>query len=299
MLAKIAGLDLRARMIVEGYYTGTHRSPYRGLSVEFADHRAYSQGDDLKHIDWRVFGRTNKFYIKEYEQETNLNLILLVDCSESMAYASESAALCKHDYATSLAASLAYLALQQRDSVGLVLFDEQLTRFIRSSNNPAHWKTLVHELAGQTGPHKTSIRAVLDDLAERLTRRALVVVISDLFDDREDICKGLLHLRFRRHDVVVFQVMDHAEISFPFRGPTLFEGLEQAGQLFTEPRSLRNRYREEVEDFSTHMRVACRKMNIDFARFDTSEQLDSAIGAYLATRAASIRRRSARVRGGG
>ena len=298
VLAKISGLDLRARMIVEGYFTGTHRSPYRGLSVEFADHRAYSQGDDLKHIDWKVYGRTNKYYIKEYEQETNLNLLLVVDCSESMAYASDGAALSKHDYATALGASLAYLALQQRDSVGLALFDEELTRLVRSSNNPAHWRTLVHELAGQTGPAKTSIRSVLDDLAERASRRALIVVLSDLFDDPDEILKGLLHLKFRRHDVVVFQVMDHAEIGFPFRGPTLFEGLEEAGRLFTEPRSLRDRYLEEVADFTAQMRVACRKMNIDFVCFDTSERLDAAIGAYLATRSASIRRRSSRVLGG-
>lgn len=298
VLARVGALELRARMIVEGYYTGKHRSPYRGLSVEFAAHRVYSQGDDVKHIDWKVYGRTNKFYIKEYEQETNLNLVLAVDCSESMAYASPSAPMSKHDYAVSVAASLAYLALQQQDSVGLALFNDALTGFIRPSNAPGHWRTLIRELAGRTGPAKTSIRRVLEELADRLQRRSLIVIISDLFDDADQILRGIRRLKYSHHDVVAYCIMDRLETDLTLGGPTLFEGLEQAGKLFAEPRSLRARYNEEVQRFTDRLRIGCRKMNVDFNRFITSERLDNAISTALATRAASIRKRAAKISGG-
>lgn len=289
VLAKISGLELRARLLVEGYFTGMHRSPYRGASVEFADHRQYVQGDDLRHIDWKVFGRTDKFYLKEYEQETNLTCMLVVDASESMAYRSESAPMSKHEYATSLAAALAYLALRQRDSVGLALFNEKVTRYLRPSNHPAQWKTLIHELLAGTGPGKTSIRAVLDDLAERLAHRSLVVIISDMFDDPRRALKGLRHLQYRRHECIVFNVWDPEELSFPFTGPTRFEGLEDRGTLLTDPRWVRARYLEQVERFTDTLRGGCRQMQIDYERFDTSSALDTAISAYLATRSAHIR----------
>ncbi len=297
VLARLGALDLRARTIVEGYFSGTHRSPFRGLSVEFADHRAYTQGDDIRHIDWKVFGRTNKYYIKEYEQETNLNLVLAVDGSASMSYGSEADGLTKHEYGTALAASLAYLALQQRDAVGVAVFADRIVRYIRPSNSAGHWRTLVHELSAHTGAARTDVPATLSDLAERLERRSLVVLVSDLFTDLDGLIRGLKHLKYRRHDIVVFQVMDHAEIAFPFRGPTRFEGLEASGALFADARGLRDRYLEEVERFTDRVRTECRKMTADFARFDTSEPLDAAISAYLATRAASIRRHGPRTTG--
>ena len=288
-LARISGLDLRARMVVEGYVAGMHRSPYRGFNVEFAEHREYVQGDDLKHLDWKVLGRTDKYYIKQYEEETNLNCVLVVDCSESMTYGSDPSGLTKHEYATAVAAALAYLALQQRDSVGLGLFDESLRKFIRPSNHSAQWKTLVHELEGATGPSKTSLRGVLDELAERVGRRSLIVLISDLFDSPDEVLKGLKHLRYRRHDIVVLHVLDSAELEFPFSGPTLFEGLEQTGKLLTEPRSLRSRYLEEITRFTERLRRGCRGMKIDLAQFDTKTPLSVALSAFLATRSASIK----------
>ncbi|MEK7732316.1 MAG: DUF58 domain-containing protein, partial [Planctomycetota bacterium] len=242
VLAKISGLELRARLIVEGFFSGIHHSPQRGLSVEFADHRAYTQGDDLRHIDWKVFGKTDKYFIKEYEQETNLNLMLVVDCSESMSYRSANEGMTKHEYATAVAAAVAYLTLQQQDSVGLTLFDEHLTHFLRPSNNAHHWKTLVHELAGKTGPAKTSIGRVLAELAERLNHRLLIILISDLFDAPAAILKGLKHLRYRRHEVIVWNLWDPAELTLPFSWPTMFNGLESTGRLLTDPRSLRGRY---------------------------------------------------------
>jgi len=297
VLAKISGLDLRARLLVEGYFSGLHRSPYCGASVEFADYRQYVQGDDFRHIDWKVYARTDKHYIKEYEQETNLTCLLVVDCSESMSYQSDNAPMSKHDYATSVAAALAYLALRQQDSVGLVLFDERITQYIRPSNHRAHWKTLVRELVGATGPGKTSVRNVLDDVAERAGRRSMVVLISDLFDDGAEILTGLQHLRYRRNEVLVFNVLDPAELSFPFAGPTRFEGLEATDTLLTEPRLLRQRYLAEIDRFVAGLRRGCRDMQIDYELFDTAGALDAAISAYLATRSASIRHRASRVLG--
>lgn len=300
VLARIGTLELKARLVVEGCYTGLHRSPYHGLSIEYADHRAYSQGDNLRHIDWKVYGRTDKFYIKEYEQETNLECVLVVDCSESMTFRSAGAPMSKHDYAVVVAASLAYLALRrQRDSVGLALFDRAVTRYLRPSRSPGYWRTIIAELEGKTGPAKTSIRRVLDDLAERLERRALVILISDLFDDVEEMLKGLWHLRHHRHEVIVCGIWDDAEYDFPYRGPTLFDGLEQAGRLLTEPRSLQDRYLEEVRRFTARLRKGCHQLKIDYAPFRTSSPLDAAISTFLATRRAQIRKRSSRVLGGG
>jgi len=300
VLARIGGLELRARMVVEGYYTGMHRSPYRGASVEYADHRAYTQGDDLRHIDWKVYGRTDKYYIKEYEQETNLDCVLVVDTSESMGYRSAGAPLSKHEYATVIAASLAYLALnKQRDSVGLALFDERIRRYVRPSRSPARWKAVIRELQGGLGPAKTGIRQVLNDLAERLDHRVLIIVISDFLDHLEEVLQGLAHLRFRRHEIIACCVWDDAEHDFPFTGPTLFDGLEGAGRLLTEPRALRDRYLEEVRRFNQRLRDGCHRLRVDHVSFRTSAPLGVAISAYLATRSARIRLRSSRVLGGG
>lgn len=295
VLAKISGLQLRARLIVEGFVSGMHRSPYRGLSIEFADHRAYTQGDDLRHIDWKVFGRTDKYYVKQYEQETNLNLMLVVDCSESMGYRSSSAAMTKHEYATSAAAAIAYLALRQRDAVGLALFDDHLTHFVRPSNYAQHWKTLVDEMAGRTGPAKTSLGRVLHELGERLNRRKVIILISDLFDEADAILTGLKELRYRRHELIVWNLWDQAELTFPFKELTRFDGLEASGTLLTEPGALRARYLEVVEQFQNRLRKGCGQMHIDYAVFNTSSPLDAVLSGYLATRSARLRQRSSRV----
>lgn len=298
VLAKIGPLELRARLAVEGYFSGMHRSPYHGLSVEFADHRSYSQGDDVRHIDWKVYGRTDKYYIKEYEQEINLNCMVVVDYSESMSYRSPGAVMGKREYAACVASSLAYLALRQRDAVGVAVFDESIRQFIKPSSNPRHWKTIVQELDQEAGPNKTGIRTVLEDLADRLLRRTLVVLISDLFDDIQETLMGLKHLRYRKHELIVFNVWDPAERRFPFKGPTMFQGLESSGRLLTEPQALRSRYLEEVQRFVRLVRRGCRGMQIDYVLYDTSMALDGAMSAYLATRSARIRHRSSRVLGG-
>ena len=301
VLAKISGLELRARMIVEGFLSGMHHSPMHGASVEFADHRTYTQGDDFRHIDWKVFGKTDKYYVKEYEQETNLNLMLVVDSSESMHYRSADASMTKYEYTTSIAAAIAYLTLQQHDSVGLTIFDERLNSFIRPSNNAQHWKTIVHELASPppANPARTSVGHVLGELAERLNHRMLLILISDLFDDIDEILTGFRYLRYRHHELIVWNIWDHAELTLPFKEPTMFEGLESAGKLLMDPRSLRVRYLEEVELFQNRLRIACGQMHADFTIFDTSTPLDAALSGFLANRSARLRQRSSRVMGGG
>ncbi len=295
VLAKISGLELRARLIVEGFFSGMHHSPYHGVSVEFADHRAYTQGDDLRHIDWKVYGKTDKYYVKEYEQETNLNLMLAVDGSESMNYRSAGASMTKYEYTAAVAAAIAYLTIQQQDSVGLTLFDEHLTSFVKPSNNAQHWKTLIEGLAHPTGPAKTSLERVLGELAERLSHRTLIILISDLFDDVDATLKGFKHLRYRHHELIVWNIWDHAELTLPLSGPTMFDGLESMGKLLTDPRSLRARYLQEVERFQTRLRTGCGHMHVDFTIFDTSAPLDAALSGYLATRSARLRQRSSRV----
>ncbi|NOS99308.1 MAG: DUF58 domain-containing protein [Phycisphaerales bacterium] len=298
ILARIGSLELRARLAVEGYFSGMHRSPFPGVSIEFADHRAYTQGDDIRHVDWKVYGRTDKYYIKRYEQETNLNCMVLVDDSESMTYRSADVAMTKRQYAASMAAAVAYLALRQRDAVGLVVFDETITRFIRPSNHPAHWRHIVQGLAAHGAGRKTGVRPVLDDLAERLPRRTLLILISDLFGDVEETLMGLKRLRYQRHEAVVFNVWDPAELNFPFKGPTRFEGLESTGRLLTQPEAMRSQYLAEVARFVESLRRGCRDMQIEWTQFDTSTPLDAAISTYLVTRSARLRQRSSRVLGG-
>jgi len=284
--------------MVEGYFAGRHRSPYRGLSSEFVDYRAYTQGDDIRHVDWKVYGRTNKFYIRRFEQETNLNLIVAVDCSESMSYASASSPMPKHTYAVTIAAALAYMALQQRDAVGLATYQRQVDTFLRPTNAPGQWKVLIDQLATASTSGATGIRHSLDQLADRLDRRCMVVVLSDLLDDDAEILRGLRHLAFRRHDLVVFQVLDVAEIDFPFDQPIRFDGLEQAGQLMTEPAALRASYQSQLAAFTDRLRRGCRSMNIDYLRVSTQQTVDHVLRTFLAKRASITGRQRARTGGG-
>ncbi|MDB5293947.1 MAG: hypothetical protein JWL69_5188 [Phycisphaerales bacterium] len=291
-LARIHSLDLRARLIVEGLMTGMHRSPYQGISVEFAQHRPYVQGDDIRHVDWKVFGKTDKIYLKQYLEETNLHLLCIVDASESMGYSSvtnQGDNWSKYDCATAIAASLSYMAIQQQDSVGLAVFDQDLKHYIKPSNAPAQWKIITRELTLVPRLKKTSTGRILDQLAEKLTHRSLIVILSDFFDDLESIKKGLRHLRYKKHEVIAFQVLDPQEVEFPFEDTTLFKGLEEAGELLTEPRALREGYIEQLELFTADLRKLCRGMHIDFTRMNSGDALDVALSGFLATRSASMK----------
>ena len=296
-LARISSLDLRARLIVEGLMTGMHRSPYQGASVEFAQHRPYVAGDDIRHVDWKVLGKTDRVYLKQYIEETNLHLICVVDASESMGYGTvesqisnlKSEIWTKYDHATAIAASLSYMAIQQQDSVGLAVFDRELKKYLKPSNSPAQWKTITHELTLVPRNAKTGTGHVLDQLAEKLTHRSLIVILSDFFDDMDGIKQGLRHLRYKKHESMVFQILDPMEIQFPFEDVTLFKGLEGLGELLTEPRALRDGYLEQLQQFTDELKKMCRGMRIDFVRMNSGEPLDVSLSNFLATRSASIK----------
>lgn len=283
-LAKLQGLELRARSIVEGYVSGVHRSPYHGFSIEFAEHREYTQGDDLRYVDWKVFGKTDKFYLKQYEEETNLVSYMLLDTSESMRYQSAAAPLSKLEYAQCVAAALSYLILQQQDSVGLVTFDNEIRALVRASANPSHLKQLLYVMENCQPRHKTRTGPIFHDLAERLKRRGIVLILSDLFDDVPSMLAGLKHFRHRRHEVVVFHVLDPAELEFPFRQTTLFRGMEQLPDVLTDPRSLRRAYLDEFGKFLQMVRKGCRGQHVDYVLLRTDQSLEVALSSYLASR---------------
>jgi uncharacterized protein (DUF58 family) len=292
VLARIHGLDLRARLIVEGLMTGMHRSPYQGISVEFAQHRQYVAGDDTRHVDWKVFGKTDKIYLKQYLEETNLHLLSIVDASESMAYSSIGSGRetwSKFDHATSIAAALSYMAIQQQDSAGLAIFDQDLKHYIKPSNSPGQWKIITHELSITPRLKKTNTARILDQLAEKLHHRSLIVLVSDFFDDVDNIKKGLRHLRYKKHEVMAFQILDPMEVEFPFEETTLFKGLEEAGELLTEPRALREGYLQQLRLHTEELQKLCRGMHIDFQRMNSGDPLDVALSGFLATRAASMK----------
>ena len=285
-LSKASRLEMRARLVVEGYISGMHRSPYHGFSVEFAQHREYVPGDDLKHLDWKVFGRSDRYYIKEYEEETNLRCHILLDTSESMNYASPGH-MTKLEYGCYLAATLTYMLLRQQDSVGLTLFDSALKKMVPSSASPAQLRTILYELCQIVPERKTDMSLIFHDLAERVKRRGLVVLVSDLFDSAENILRGLQHFRHKRHEVLVFHILDDAEIRFPFRDMTKFVGLESWPELIVDPPALRRAYLEEYDGFVAAMRKGCLNTRIDYVPMNTSHPLDVALTAYLATRAST------------
>jgi len=284
MLARLEGLGLRARLIVEGYVAGLHRSPYHGFSIEFAEHREYAPGDDLRYLDWKVFGRTDKFYLKQFEEETNLVCHLLLDTSESMRYQSPGAPMSKLEYARSAAAALAYLVLNQQDGVGLATFDREIRALVRPSSNPSHLKSLVQVMEQSFAERKTSMGAIFHDLAERFKKRGIVLVLSDFFDDVDAILAGLKHFRHRRHEVIVMQVLDPAETEFPFRQMTLFRGLEQLPDVLVDARALRTAYLREFQAFVRRLQSGCRAQQIYYVPLRTDQSLAVALSRYLASR---------------
>lgn len=283
-LAELEGLELRARHVVEGYVSGMHRSPLQGQSVEFAQHRQYTPGDDLRYVDWKAFARTDKFYLKQYEEETNLGVFFVLDISSSMSYKSEKSALSKLDYARATAGALAHLTIAQQDAAGLATFDTDVRGLVPESNNPLHLKQIFHEMERVSTLEKTGVGPVLHSLAERLPHRGLVVLLSDLFDDVESLRGGLQHLRHRRHDVIVFHVLDYAEIEFPFRESTLFQGLEGEDDLLTDPRSLRKAYLEAFNNYRAQVERICQSEMIDYQLLRTDASLGLGLSRFLAGR---------------
>ena len=287
-LASLEGLDLQARLVVEGYVAGMHPSPYHGFSVEFAEHREYVPGDDIRHVDWKVWSKTDKLYLKQYEEETNLLLYLLLDTSESMAYASGQN-VTKLQYGQFVAASLAYMVLQQQDSVGLATFDDGVRRYLKPAGQPSHLKELIHLLDGAPARAKSDTGIVFHDLAERFKKRGVVVILSDFFDDVPRILAGLKHFRHRRHEVIVFHILDPAELEFPFRDTTLFKGMEGLPEILTEPHALRRAYQAEIGAYLAELKKGCRMIDIDYVPLRTDWDLDAALSSYLAARANRVR----------
>jgi uncharacterized protein (DUF58 family) len=293
-LARVKSLELRTRRVVEGVMAGRHRSPHQGSSVEFAQHRPYVQGDDTRHIDWKVFGRSDKLNIKQFQEETQLQIILAVDASQSMTFGTVARAgresWTKYDHATTLAATLAYLATLKSDAVGLAVFDETLAKYVRPSATRGQWRTIVNELQAVPRANGTGVGDVLRNLAGTIRGRSLVVVVSDFFDDPADIERGLKALRFRNHDIVCLQLLDPEETTFRFKDVTMFEGMESSGELLTEPQALRKGYLQALEDHREAVARACGKLDTDFHRLNTGESLEMPLSVFLAGRGARLRK---------
>jgi uncharacterized protein (DUF58 family) len=282
IVGKLKGMELRARMVVEGFIAGLHKSPYHGFSVEFAEHRQYMPGDNIRDIDWKVFAKSDRYYIKEYEEETNLKAYLLLDCSASMKYTS--GGVIKHDYAAVIAAALSFIMLKQRDAVGLVTFDEKIRSYIPPRSKSGHLHVLLQELANQKPSEKTDIAAALHQMAERISRRGLIVVFSDLLDDPLKISSGLKHFRHRKHEVILFHIMDPRERDFAFPREAIFKDLETGEEITTLPWQIRKHYAGMSKGFSEYLAAECRQSRIDYHLIDTSIPFDRALYAFLAKR---------------
>jgi uncharacterized protein (DUF58 family) len=287
-VAKAEMLGLATRSVVEGFVVGEHRSPFHGFAIEFTQHREYTPGDDLRHLDWKVLGRLDRYYIKQYEQDTNVAVQILVDGSASMRYGSGEST--KYDHAAKLAACLAYVITHQRDAAGLMIFDDAVREQVPRTDNPAKLPQFLHTLAGWEPSRPTGLPAVLDQLARQLKRRGIVVVISDLLDDEEGVLHALKHIRFAGSEAVVFHILDREELEFSFEGPVLFEGLEAPESLLTRPSDIRRSYLEQVEAWRKTIRRGCEKNNFHYIPVDTGAPLADVLSGYLAFRKRLTRR---------
>jgi len=278
-IARISRLDLRARHVVEGFISGMHKSPFFGHSVEFVQHREYVPGDDLRHLDWKVWSKTDRYYIKQYEEETNLRSTIVVDVSESMHYGR--GALNKYNYACTIAACLGYLLLRQQDSVGLITFDDKVRQTVPARSQQTHIDALVQAMHISRPQAKTDIESIMRRVAETIGSRGMIILVSDLLIDREPLFRGLEMLRHRRHDVLVFHVMDDDELNFPFAGTTRFEGMEELPHLLCDPRALRAGYIEALEEYLVEVRRGCARQGIDYSLVRTGDYLDAVLSKFL------------------
>ncbi len=281
-IQRAEALGLHARFIVEGYMSGEHKSPYRGFAIEFTQHREYVPGDDTRHLDWKVLGRTDRYYLKQYEQETNYVAQILLDGSESMKYGS--GAINKLQYGKMMAACLCYLILHQRDAVSIAMFDTAIRNYVPRTGNLASLHNIMNILADFNPTAQTNIAQVLHDMAGQIKRKGLVIIISDLFDDEQKILEGIQHLRFGGQEVVVFHTMDPFELEFPFQGLVEFEGLENLPKVMTRPREIRKTYMAEVQAFQQRIREGCERNNVHYVLVDTSHALHEVLSGYLAFR---------------
>ena len=289
-IKRIARLDLRARYVVEGFLSGMHRSPYFGQSIEFRQHREYTYGDDLRYVDWKVWAKQDRYYVKQFEEDTNLRCTLLCDVSGSMRYGR--GAMNKYEYGCTVAVSLAYLLLRQQDAVGCTVFDDAVRTTVPLRTKRNHLDSIIQALEHSEPKQKTDIYPILRNVAESSPRRGLMVLVSDLLVDRPSLFRGLRLLQSRGHDVLVFHVLDDDELDFPFNGPTRFEGMEVSEQLRCNPRALREGYLAAFGAYLEEIRRGCSQQNVDYALLRTSEPLDAALAAYLTKRLGREARRT-------
>jgi len=290
-MARLHRLELLARGVVEGFVAGLHRSPYKGFSVEFAEHRQYVPGDDIRDLDWRAYGKSDRYYVKQYVEETNLRATILLDASGSMGYRGDLACradgrmLSKFEYGRCLAASLAHLMIHQQDAVGLVTFDTRVRGQVPPRSRPGHLRVLLGELVAAGCGGETAIAPILHDVARRSHRRGLMVVISDLLDDPGEVLRALHHFRHRRHEVMVLHVLAEEELTFPFERFTEFRGLEgPAGPRRVEPRAIRAEYLDRFRRHVAALRQGCGRMNVGYVQLSTARDFSEALSAYLAER---------------
>lgn len=285
-LESIKRLDVRARLVVEGYVNGQHKSPYRGYAVEFAGHRIYSPGDDVRHVDWKVWSKTDRLYIKQFEEETNLQCSLFVDCSGSMQYGGS---WTKFDHAATAAASLAWLLQQKQDSVSITTFHNRVLGHLPPGAQSNHLRQIAELLESVTPEEATDLPAVLPGLLDRTTRRGIVVLISDLMFPRDHLRDMIREFRMRRHEFVVFHVMHRDELTFPFHRNTLFRGLENQRTVYSEPERMRHAYLAALEQFQSEVRQVCAEAAVDYMLLDTGRALDAALSEYLSFRRKAVR----------
>lgn len=278
-LARVGNMELIARQVVEGFLSGRHRSPYQGFSVEYLDHRSYCPGDEIRTLDWKVLARTDKYYVKLFEEETNLRAYILLDCSRSMGF--KTGEITKLDYGGYLAAALTHLMLHQNDAVGLVTFDTQVREFLPPKAHPSQFRRVLDSLVKVKQGEETDLGTVLNQVAERLRRRGLIVLISDLIDDESRIANGLQHFRHDKHEVIVLHVMDNGELTFPFERMSYFKDMEGAGRVVANPARIRARYLERIKQFTERVREDCHRRKISYALADTKQPYDRFLAAYL------------------
>lgn len=285
-LARVKNLSVVARGVVEGFISGLHSSPYKGFSIEFAEHREYTAGDDPRHLDYRMYGRTDRLYVKQYEEETNMRVQILLDTSGSMGY-SHDGKLSKLEYASYLTAVLSYLMTRQQDSVGLTTFDTRIRLDMPARSSPRHFNEMMRRLEAIEPGRQTDIAETLHRLANRFKRRRLIVLVSDLYDEPEEVVRALHHFRHCRHEVILFHIFDKAEIEFPFRDVIAFHDLETDERIQVDPAYVRDAYVEQVDEFIEGYRRACAEAQIDYVMTDTSVPYDFMLSRYIAKRSTS------------
>ena len=280
VVAKLANMELLARLVVEGFITGLHKSPYHGFSVEFAEHRQYMPGDEIKHIDWKIYGRTDRYYIKQFEEETNLKAYIVLDVSRSMTFSS-GGRMTKLEYASYVAAALAHLMVQQRDAVGLAVYDEAVRSYMPPHATKSYLKEILRQLELLQGSNKTATANSLHVVADRIKRRGLVIILSDLFDKPQEVVTAFKHFRHKKNEVIVMQILDPLERSFAFGRDAVFKDLETSEEMMTQPWHIQKAYQESMKKFLDTYKKECRENNIDYVLLDTATPFDTALFQYL------------------